>query len=491
MADELKTTFSNWAMKIQTNFIQSPLLQPVGLELSCVDIIFETKNDYTFKGIGSEIPEDALPLAYYRPDTDSIHVFIEHSSFRKRDEAEKYAFLEFILFHEANHRLLSHIKRGQDKDPQLWNIAADFEVHNTLYVYYQIMLGNSMHQMNRVFQDMKNYISRWLFEKRDKEKSEGLFEKEYLQYIAEEIYNDLEKNKVTETREFNVDFEDSNTSDQSTAKVTVSTFKTKSGKKFTYTDIEFPQSCEKKFSEEEKQERENSAMTRSSMMENTLQRSFNETESGMQRGFDTGLCKRFLDHLFHVEIDWRKILRSSLATALDKSEDFSWAKPRVSLFALDNSYYLPSQVDDDIYGTIIIAQDESESMSDEDCRKAASIILEAKDYYKKIILLKHDIDIALVEEIEDIDESLKTKVLSRHLEGGTSHRAVFEWIRDWMKRSNEMVSCCIFITDMFSDISHWQDLVDPMIPRIWLCPKEIVDRKEYDLSIKGEVIGIK
>ena len=105
--------------------------------------------------------------------------------------------------------------------------------------------------------------------------------------------------------------------------------------------------------------------------------------------------------------------------------------------------------------------------------------------------MKHDIDIALVEEIEDIDESLKTKVLSRHLEGGTSHRAVFEWIRDWMKRSNEMVSCCIFITDMFSDISPWQDLVDPMIPRIWLCPKEIVDRKEYDLSIKGEVIGIK
>ena len=91
----------------------------------------------------------------------------------------------------------------------------------------------------------------------------------------------------------------------------------------------------------------------------------------------------FLRKLFHVKIDWKKILRNSLQTILEKADYFTWAKPRTSLFALNNMPYLPSQdSDSNSYGTLIVARDESGSMSDQDCAKAASIIADAKNYYK-------------------------------------------------------------------------------------------------------------
>ena len=156
---ELRRKFENWAMKIQTNFIESPLFQPVGLELSCTALVLETKCDCQIAH--GDVPEDSLPIAYYRPGTDSIHVFIEHSAFRKREsDQEKYAFLMFLLFHEANHRLLLHIRRGKGKDATLWNIAADMEIHNMLYVYYEIMKSNVTHQASGIWRCMANYVRR-------------------------------------------------------------------------------------------------------------------------------------------------------------------------------------------------------------------------------------------------------------------------------------------------------------------------------------------
>ena len=484
--DALKNTFENWAIKIQTNFIESPLFQPIGLELSCTALFFETRSDYSLD-FNSEISDEMYPPAYYRPSTNSIHIFIEHKCFRIREsEIEKYAFLMFLLFHEANHKLLFHEKRGKEKDSLIWNIATDMEIHNTFYVYCEVMKANEIHQMSNIWFNANNFIIPFLFEKNDPVKNEGLFEMEYLQNIAEEIYNDLERSKVEEVKTFSINA--SNDEEQGgSAKVTVSTYTSKSGKKFTTTNIEFSDD-EDGLTEEEKQDRENSALTRKAIMENTLQKQYEENVRS--KGDENSPCDIFLKKLFHVTIDWRKILKSSLATALDKSEYFTWAKPRTSLFALPGSLYLPAQCEDEnTYGTLIIARDESGSMTNEECQKAASIILEAKEFYKKIVVLKHDTKIVSINEIEDITDDVKNMLLTRKTAGGTSHVDVFQYIRDYSKtHDDDRISCCIFISDLYSDIEESQNIINDTIPRIYLCPKACMNQDHS--RIKGKIIGI-
>jgi len=493
---ELKNKFENWAMKIQTNFIESPLFQPIGLELSCTGLFFEMKSDYPIE-FGSEISEDLYPVAYYRPDTDSIHIFIEHISFSKRDsEQEKYAFLMFLLFHEASHKLLFHIKRGKEKDSMLWNIAADMEIHNTFYIYYEVMKANLTYQMSNIWHNSDSFIKKFLFDKNDPDKSEGLWEEEYLQNVAEEIYADLENSKIDVVKEFNASMKDSDEDGESkddgdnsskTVKITVSKYKSKGGKEFTVTNVEFPEDFDRNLSKEEREERDNSALVRKSIMENTLQKQYEE--NARSKGDGSTPLDKFLKKLFHVKIDWKKILKSSLMTALEKSEYFSWAKPRTSLFGLPDSLYLPSCCEDETgYGTLIIARDESGSMTNDECRKAASIILESKEYYNKIVVVKHDTKIVSVDEFTEIDDEIKNMALTRKTDGGTSHKEVFEFIRDYQKRNDEVISCCIFITDLWSDIESTQSIIRDDIPRIYLCPMSCI--KDDHLKIKGKIIGI-
>lgn len=484
---ELRRKFENWAMKIQTNFIESPLFQPVGLELSCTALVLETKSDCQIAH--GDVPEDSLPIAYYRPGTDSIHVFIEHSAFRKREsDQEKYAFLMFLLFHEANHRLLLHIRRGKGKDATLWNIAADMEIHNMLYVYYEIMKSNVTHQASGIWRCMANYVRKFLFDKDDPDKCEGLWERCHLQDVAEEIYNSLEQSKVETAQEFSVGLSDGDgQGGYAKAKVTVSKYTSKGGKEFTVTSVEFDERYGEGLSDSQRQERENSAMARKAMMENALQRQYDENVR--QKGAAGSPCCRFLKTLFRVKVDWRKILRGSLQTALEKSEQFSWARPRTSLFGLPGQLYLPAQWEDGAYGTLIIARDESGSVSNDDCRKAASIILEAKDHYSKIVLIRHDTSIVSVDEFTEVDDRVRDMALTRKAMGGTSHREVFEFIRGYQTREDGQVSCCVFITDMCSDIEETQGIIRDDIPRIYLCPMQVKEKGLHP-KVKGEVIGI-
>lgn len=474
--NETRIKFENWVMKIQFDFLENQLFQPIGLELSCTPIILETADEYILAGVKeSKIAAELYPLAFYKPDTDSIHIFIEHECFIKRkSDKEKYAFLMFLLFHEANHRLLLHSKRRGEKDLNLWNIAADMEIHNTLYVYWQIMKDDPAMVYSSVFSNMKDYISKFLFDKANSNFNEGLFDIAYIQNVAEEIYLDLMESKEEEQMQIEVGCsrdpgdDESESDDGQVATVTTTKYTSKAGKHFSYTTVEFPNE------DEDDIQGDDSALTRKTLMESNLQKHIKEfTERN--RGTAANACATFIKKLFHVKINWKSILRSSLQTALEKSEYFSWAKPRTSLFALPGSLYLPVQCEDEEkYGTLIIARDESGSMTNEEISQAASIILEAKEFYKKIILIKHDTEITSVEEFEEIDDQVKRSLMTRNSNGGTSHQAVFKWINayDTDESHEDRISCCIFITDLCSDIQGCQQTVRDDLPKIYIYPKD-------------------
>ena len=121
--------------KIVYEMLKDKLFQPIGLELTVTPIVFTTKEDYE-SNRGDDSFYESLPPAYYRPDTDSIHIFLEHPMFpNMNNDKNMSAVLFFLMYHEANHRLLMHMNRAGKREHNLWNIAADYEIHNMFYVY--------------------------------------------------------------------------------------------------------------------------------------------------------------------------------------------------------------------------------------------------------------------------------------------------------------------------------------------------------------------
>ena len=515
---ELISDFSKMVTEIEYNFLQNKLFQPIGIELSTVPVVLETTETHSFRNVFGK-DEKYLPVAFYRPDTDSIHIFIEHLSFKKRkNRSEKFDFLTFLLYHEAGHRLFMTADRMGQRDPELWNIATDLEIHNMYYVYSQLVKTNTS-AMSLSFINQCAYIDRFLIEKsnEDEDLNEGLFEKDYLNLIAEEIYQNLLDSKVESKTVYTFDSNGNNISTSSkddngkgnsntTGKdksdsgesqdendggkitVTISEYTFPSGKKIKTSTVDCSGLNIKPKSMEEKESEKNSTKLRKTILENTIKE---EAQKQRSRGILSADCKEFLKKMFHVKIDWKKILRNSLQTALEKSDYFSWNKPRVSLYGMPNAPYLPSQcMDAEKYGVLIVARDESGSMSNEEVAKAAGIIADAKEHYKKIIIIKHDYDIVSINEFDELDQKAKDILLTRESYGGTSHKKVFEWVKDYFiktRDSEDAISCFISITDMESDIEENQDIIPSKIPTIYLAPEGC---EKNHKSVKGVVIPV-
>ena len=212
-------------------------------------------------------------------------------------------------------------------------------------------------------------------------------------------------------------------------------------------------------------------------------------EAEKQKGNISGKCETFLKKLFKIKIDWQKILKSSLQTILCKCDSFTWARPRTSMYAMD--IYLPDiDTNNEKYGTLIVARDESGSMSDDEVAKCGAIIADAKEHYKKIIILKHDTEIQYEGEFEDLNDDVIKMLCTRATCGGTSHKAVFDYITNYYRRNRydeDAISCVILMTDCCSDIQDTQSVIPSDVPMIYLVPEAGLN---YTKGINGKIIPI-
>jgi hypothetical protein len=464
-----------------------------------------------------------------------------------------------------------HTDRKNERQADLWNIACDYEVHNMLYIYKE---GNTLDDMNKTIMD--EYLKacdHLVFDHSgvvSEENPKFCFSKQYIQYIAEEIYTMIENSKIEEkvqskfslnelmndnsdqSEDNNSDIDtnsssnnsnesnnnnqsgNNNSSDETTESdykstkmndehtesnpgsgtnsnskfssnnnmsnsesgltandieitVTKTTYRLPDGSKYTVNDINWPENYqlpdELKQSEEKMDRQKQNSSTNRSLMENQL------TEFAKQKGKMSSDCSKFLKKLFHIKIDWVKILRNSLQTVLEKSDYFAWNKVRTSSFLLPNMPYLPDIVEDEEkYGTLIISRDESGSMTDTEIAKAGGIILDAKAFYKKIVLIKHDSKISKVYEFEEISDEIINVLINRESCGGTSHKDVFEYLHDYRKtHAGEVISCYIGITDLESDIHTYQKLIPSEVPVIYLAP---INSEHMWNGIKGRIIPV-
>ena len=523
-------TFEKAFMQISFELMKEKMFIPVGLEMSATNIVFENEKEFMLK---------EMTFAYFSPLDNSIHVNIAHPFFNvKPDELNGRLF--FILFHEINHKLLLHHDRMKQRVPNLWNIAGDYEIHNMLYIYNDLVKNGKMMSpfIKNVFDVVENILknsdganykhNKRHFEQQDEANPILMFDSNLIEKIAEEIYQMIENSKETNSQKMKLSFgggqgqddDDGNGSDgdqdgdeedgdqngQGKGKkkskknkkqngngsgdgveveVEEVEYTLPSGQKVKSVNINWPEMSQSEAdSAKAKEDKQRNALNRS-LMEN------NFAEAMKGKGDIGEECKRFLKKLFHIKIDWEKILRNSLQTILEKTDYFSWSTVRTSTFLLPNMPYLPDIVEDnEKYGTLIVARDESGSMGDEEIAKAAQIIIEAKAHYKKIVVLKHDTEITDVKGFEDMDDDVAKYLRTRARCGGTSHKEVFEYLRDYKKNfPEEDISCFIGITDLDSDIEQYQNIVPEKTPMVWLAPIGAVEYHK-DSKIKGKIIPV-
>ena len=435
---------------IISNFLRSEIFLPFGLETLQYPIIFTTN-----------LPINAPAC------TDFKNIYINpEDDFFKKNNINETNLLTFVILHEVGHNIFLHKNRGKEKDQTVWQYAIDFFLNLLLYNIEKENLDN---QANLIVMNI------------DKFSDQILFNENFSNMIEEEIYQKLlneGKFKKEERKEFYKDFlnnigvSSNGISEDSKIKIIESKleFDGQIQKKIF---VEFPQP------EELNQQSEN-------ILDHNLTKTMFETRI-MSKGCNNQEFEKFLKRIFKVEIDWKIILRDSLLIELQKKDNISYGRPRLSwLTNPTNLPYLSNIEEEEVYGTCILCIDESGSVSDSDIQQAINIIEQSSSYYKKLMVIKHDTKISYEKEFEgSLSEKDINDLLIRRSFGGTSHSEVFQRIIELSKQSDNLISIVIVISDLFSNIEESQKILQN-IPRIY-----IRSNKEYNTEkIIGKVVDI-
>ena len=466
--------------RIISRMLRDPNCLPMGLALLNYDIDF------------LNLDED---ITVFRT-TDTIYLNRNSDFLKARDNEEA---ITFLLLHEICHVMFFHDARRKWRDHTLWGMATDYMV-NAFLLYLRTLFN----------EDLIKYNPHKMFSGEDR----FLFDSRYRHMLEEEIYDDLSKTSDVISRIT----EEMLSEEQNEAMAkrgldgmprVVRSEVALHKETIKRTDIEAvpttgsQSSQDEEFSDEENDDEQegikkdvegNSPVKPKDndlFFESTKQRRdevllLKRMFEDVLRGHSSMESRKFLDLLCGAKVDWKRILRDSLNRALDRSAELTWGKPKLSwLVNADRLPYLPNYAEEPRLGTVIISIDESASMSDRAVTRAIDIVCQARDKYKKIYVIKHDVDVAWTREYEDIGPYEKKILLERRHSGGTSHTNVFKEIMRYARsHEGDIVSAYIGITDMESDIPECQDLLPGSIPRIYL-----TDATSLPKGIIGKVIN--
>lgn len=199
------------------------------------------------------------------------------------------------------------------------------------------------------------------------------------------------------------------------------------------------------------------------------------TDSTDLKGDIDAKLVRYLESLFDVNIVWEEILRQALKYYAKSPETRTWTRKNLYI----PHYRVPGYGDDcNEVNTLIIAVDLSGSISDKDFGKFVSIICEASKFYKKLIVLPHEVSVSEVITLQNTNPKASfDKVRQMTGGGGTSHEDVFDHIEDIYMAGSDLISSVVFLTDFYSDVeqiySRYKFLRD--METVWVVPQY----KEY------------
>jgi len=308
---------------------------------------------------------------------------------------------EFLFGHEVLHNVFEHMMvRIGNRDPKLWNIAADYAVN-------QILKDSSIGEMP----------------KGKKGENKGFQDEKYKDWPAERIYDDLYKNAkkidISKLGELMDDHQEWGKAESSQDKD-----KKKDKGKPSYSKEEL-----KKIKDEIKEAMISAAQSTGS-------------------GNLPGAIQRMVQELTEPKMDWREIIQQQIMSTI--KSDYTWMRP--SRKSWHTSAILPGQANDQMID-ICLALDASGSISDKQCKEFLTEVKNIMDQYKdfRIHLWSFDTEVfnPQVFTPDNADELLDYKFGNG---GGTE----FECNWDWMKEQGIEPKKFIMFTDGWP-FNSWGD----------------------------------
>lgn len=471
----------NTVDRIISRLLRDPNGLPIGLELLNKDIIF--------LDLPADIPVFKTANTIYLNRTSR---FLKTRNFEES--------VTFLMLHEALHALCFHDRRLKSKDPALWGMATDYMV-DAFIVYLRDFFSKELvkYDPGRMLAGEDPFV----------------YDPQYSGMLEEDIYEDLSKtseviSKVTEEMLSDAKENKRREKKESGAMPRVIRSNIKRNKdRIRRSDIEVLPSAGRSKSDKQAQlpdedNGEEDGVEKKVDGKSPVTPQLNRDDNGLEekgehhtrlarnmfeviiKGHGTAESKRFLELLSGVKTDWKLILADSLNLALDRSAELAWGKPRLAwLVNNDTLPYLPDYADEPKPGTVVVSIDESASVSDRNVSMAIDIVCQAKGRYKKVFVIKHDMDVNWTGEYETIgNDDIKELIKRKHC-GGTSHKKVFETIMHYARAGEgNLISVYIGITDMESDILQVQDILPVWLPRIYLaCGRKLPE------GIVGKIIN--
>jgi predicted metal-dependent peptidase len=408
-------------------------------------------------------------IAFWNPVDDSFNIDVEAIKDKAEEKGiDEIIFLVSIVMHEISHRVLDHDNRKGERIHAAWNIATDIFINSyflkTIWPELDIKrfknidldkidFENVYHITDGVIDDEKEFKNKY-----EEEIYRKIMDENDPQFKEEEIEIELEipNDERNDNQNDQQDQQNNGQSNGSNSKIKVKAKITKYKDKVIDVEIQqegLPQEITDKIEENMDKKLSNDKLANQIMKENIR-----------KRGFGSALGQHILDGLTKVKIPWEKVLKDSLLTSFSKTDELGWSKIRKSSMTWD--MYFPDYIEEESVECVIIAIDESGSMSDDELKKGLSIVLDLSDMYDKIIIMKHDFDVTDVKEFENVKDDkdgAKNQIIefakNRKASGGTSHKDVFEKIRDEYGKKYD-ISTILLFTDGYSDIQSHLSIID-------------------------------
>jgi len=342
----------------------------------------------------------------------------------RRKHQDKYnKKLLFLVAHEISHFVFEHMSRREDRDPMMFNVAADYAIN--LLLHYQ-------------FENDKDYFIEG-----------GCLDEKYKDMCAEQIYECLRN-------------EDKDAGDRAKGKILVDII---------YGDGEGEGEGEGEDGEGEgmtvrerrvplpSKEGKSKEMQASDMADH-VRRAFTEafavakSQGKLPADFERAIAK-----ILKPKVDWLLALRNKMRYGVSRLEkrDVTWSIPNKRFLGRD--YILPSNIGPES-PKICYAVDTSGSMSEKDLEQAMGELEDIrKRFNAKVYVLDCD---ANVHSSRWLNPNEPLPVLNGG--GGTDFRPVFDHIQENRLKPDYVV----FFTDGYGSFGD-----DPGLPLLWVMTTDV------------------
>lgn len=378
--------------------------------------------------------DEACETAY----TDGVRIAFSPSFLEELSDKE----LDFIMMHEILHVVLQHCLRGEDKDNERYNIAADIVINSTI-----------MHEND----DKPSSITLSKYGESMHLAPDG---KEGYLYTAEEVFEMLQSKQKN--------FDSGNKKSKKAGNVG-----SKKGRaeKVQQSRKNMDKPVAKRWDDHSQWGKyEEDSTLRDVWVKNFAEccEAIKVRDSSNKRGTLPMFAERMLEKLKKPQTDWRTILNDFIQEEIC---DYSFSPPDRRF--QDSPFFLPDFNEmgkNDNVNDILFFVDTSGSISDKDMTTAYSEIKGAIDQFGgKLQGWLGFFDAAIIEPkpFSSFDEFIAIKPAGG---GGTDFQIIFEYVNRHMKEKKP--NCIIILTDGYAPFP--KEEISNNIPVLWLINNEDV-----------------